>query len=60
MQNTIQKDLNPRKGPGYDLISGRILNEMPRKGTVHLTTMCNSIRRGYFPVQWKVAKPDKP
>jgi hypothetical protein len=43
------------------------LKEMPRKGTVHLTTICNAIiRTGYFPVQWKVTqiimipKPGKP
>jgi hypothetical protein len=67
MQNIIQKGLNPRKAPGYDLIIGRILKEMPRKGIVHLTTICNAIiRTGYFPVQWKVAqiimilRPGKP
>jgi hypothetical protein len=51
----MQDDLNPRKDPGYDLITGRILKERSRKGIVHLTTICNSfIRTGYFPVQWKV------
>jgi hypothetical protein len=30
---------------------------MPRKGIVHLTTICNAvIRTGYFPVQWTVAQ----
>jgi hypothetical protein len=44
----------------------RLLKEMPRKGNVHLTTTRNAIvRRGYIPVQWKVAqiiipKPGKP
>jgi hypothetical protein len=40
---------------------------MPRKGIVHLPTICNAIiRKRYFPVQWKVAqimmipKPGKP
>jgi hypothetical protein len=61
------KILNPRKAPGYDLITGRMLKEMPKKGIVHLTTICNAIiRTGYFPVQWEVAqiimipKPGKP
>jgi hypothetical protein len=63
----IQEDLNPRKAPGYGLIIMRILKEMPRKGIVHLTTICNAIiGTRYFPVQWKVAqvimipKPGKP
>jgi hypothetical protein len=43
------------------------LKEMPRKGIVHVTTICSPvIRREYFPAQWKVAqiimiqKPGKP
>jgi hypothetical protein len=43
------------------------LKEVPRKGIVHLSIICNVIiRTGYFPVQWKVAqiimipKPGKP
>jgi hypothetical protein len=67
IRNIIQEYLNPRKAPGYDLIRGRILKEMPRKGIVDLTTICNAIiRMGYFPVQWKVEqiimipKPGKP
>jgi hypothetical protein len=49
-------DLNPRKAPGYDIITGRILKEMWRKGIAHLTTICNAIiRAGYFWVQLKVA-----
>jgi hypothetical protein len=57
IKNTTQEDLNPRKAPGYDLITGRILKGMPGNGIVHLTTVCNEIiRTGYFPVQWKVPK----
>jgi hypothetical protein len=63
----IQEDLKPRRVPRYDLITGRMLKEMPRKGIVHLTTVRNSINtKGYFPVQLKVAqiimitKPGKP
>jgi hypothetical protein len=57
IQNIIQADLNPSKAPGYDLITGTTVKEVPRKGTVHLATVCNAIiRRGYFPIQWKVAQ----
>jgi hypothetical protein len=31
MLKIIQKHLNPRMAPGYDLITGRKLKEMPRK-----------------------------
>jgi hypothetical protein len=31
IQNITQEDLSPRKAPGYDLITGRILKEMPGK-----------------------------
>jgi hypothetical protein len=43
IRTIIQEDVNPRKASGYDLITGRILKEMPRKCIVHLTTICNSI-----------------
>jgi hypothetical protein len=57
IRNIIQEDLNPKKAPGYDLITGRILKEMPRKDIVHLTKICSAIiRMGYFPVQWKVGQ----
>jgi hypothetical protein len=53
----MQEDLNPRKAHGYDLITGRILKEISRKGIVHLTTICNAIIiKGYFPVQWRFAQ----
>jgi hypothetical protein len=53
--NIIQDVIYPRKAPGYDLITWRLIKEIPRKDIVHLTTICNSIiGTGYFPVQWKV------
>jgi hypothetical protein len=33
IQNIIQEDLNPRKAPGYDLITGRMLKEMPENAS---------------------------
>jgi hypothetical protein len=67
IQNIIHGGLKPRKPSVYDIIAGRILKEMPRKGIVHLTAIWNSyIRTGYLRVQRKVAqiimipKPGKP
>jgi hypothetical protein len=59
--------LNPHKAPGYDLLTGAHLQNLPRKAIVLLTTIYNSmLRLCYFPVQWKyaqiimIAKPGKP
>jgi hypothetical protein len=58
--------LNPHKAPGYDLITGALLKNFPRKAIVLLTTIYNSmLRLCYFPIQWKyaqiimIAKPGK-
>jgi hypothetical protein len=58
---------NYHKAPGFDLITGQILKELPRKAIEFLTTIYNSmLRLTYFTVTWKFAqiimihKPDKP
>lgn len=67
VNSIIKTNLNPRKAPGYDLITGKVLQELPRKGVVYLTQIYNAILRiGHFPMVWKVAqiililKPGKP
>jgi hypothetical protein len=64
---TAINHLNPKKSPGYDLITGQILKELPIIGTKYLTQLFNAILfLDYFPTQWKVAqiililKPGKP
>jgi hypothetical protein len=59
--------LRSTKAPGYDLITGRILKELPDIGIKAITLIFNSILRiGYFQGQWKVSqiipllKPGKP
>jgi hypothetical protein len=52
----MREDLNPSKAPGCDLIIGRILKEMPRKGIAYLTPVCSISRTGYFISKWKVAE----
>jgi hypothetical protein len=39
------ENINPHKAPGYDLITGKILGQLPRKALVLLTTICNSMLR---------------
>jgi hypothetical protein len=63
----VINSLNPKKSSGYDLITGKILKELPIIGIKYLTQLFNAILlKGYFPAQWKVAqilfnlKPGKP
>lgn len=63
----IIKRLKLCKARGYDLITGKVLKELPRKAILYLTLIFNSILRiEYFPAQWKfseiimIAKPGKP
>lgn len=64
---TLHKELNPRKAPGYDLITGFLLRKLPKKGVVFITRLFNAVlQASYMPSQWKVAqiimlpKPSKP
>ncbi|KMQ90158.1 reverse transcriptase [Lasius niger] len=61
------EDKTYKKAPGFDLISGNILKELPRKGLAKFLHLTNAvIRLKCFPESWKVAevimipKPGKP
>jgi hypothetical protein len=63
----VINSLNPKKSSGYDLITGKILKEMPIIGIKYLTQLFNAVLlKGYFLVQWKatriilILKPGKP
>ena len=63
----IDNNVNPKKAPGFDEISQRILKELPKKAIILLTHIYNAILRlECFPKQWKKAqvimllKPGKP
>jgi hypothetical protein len=46
-----------KKSPGYDLITSKILKELPIIGTKYLTQLFNAILLlNYFPTQWKIAQ----
>jgi hypothetical protein len=62
-----KRNINLRKAPGFDLITGEILKQLPRKGGVKLTHLINaSFRLKHMPQMWKIAevimipKPGKP
>ena len=49
--------LNVRKAPGYDLITGKVLQELPHTAVVFLTILYNSmLRLSYYPLLWKFAQ----
>jgi len=65
--STAIERLNMRKAPGYDLISVKVLQELPPASVVLITTLYDSILRlSYYPLLWKFAqivmvpKPGKP
>jgi hypothetical protein len=53
----VINSLNPKKSSGYDLITGKILKELPIIGIKYLTQLFNAVLlKGYFPAQWKVSQ----
>jgi len=51
------KYLNTKKSPGHDLISAKMIKELPRIGKKHLLHIYNAIlRTGFFPSNWKLSK----
>lgn len=67
LKEVINKQLNSRKAPGYDLITGQIIKELPDKAIRKLLHIINAtFRLRHVPSQWKVAevimipKPNKP
>lgn len=67
VRKLIQSNLKPKKAPGYDLITGKILKELPDPGIRCITYIFNAVLRlNTFPAQWKIAqiilipKPGKP
>jgi len=45
VEHIIQSDTYPTKAPGYDLITGKLLKELPRKGLHAITQIHNAIFR---------------
>jgi hypothetical protein len=57
VEHIIQSDTRPNKAPGYDLITGKLLKELPRTGLRAITQIFNAIfRLEYFPCHWKLGQ----
>jgi hypothetical protein len=51
------KMLNPHRAPGIDLITARMIKELPHEGLLTLLYILNAIRRiAYWPASFKLAK----
>jgi hypothetical protein len=49
----VINSLNPTKSSGYDLITGKILKELPIIGIKYLTQVFKAVLlKGYFLAQW--------
>ncbi|CAH2083987.1 unnamed protein product [Euphydryas editha] len=56
VENIIKK-ANSKKAPGYDLITNKVLQELPDSGITLLTAIYNAITKlKLIPPQWKVAQ----
>jgi hypothetical protein len=56
-EQTIKRNTHPTKAPGYELITGKILKELPKKGLQAITQIFNAIfRLEYFPRHWKIGQ----
>lgn len=54
---SVINKLNINKAPGYDLITGKIMKELPEVCITYLTQIYNAIlQRKFVPAQWKVAE----
>jgi hypothetical protein len=52
----VVNSLNPKKW-GYDLITGKILKELPIIGIKYLSLLLNAVLlKGYFSAQWRIAQ----
>jgi hypothetical protein len=49
----VTNSLNPKKSSGYELITGKILEELPIIGIKYLIRIFNAVLlKKYFPAQW--------
>jgi hypothetical protein len=56
VRNTKHKQ-RPNKSSGYDLITGKLLQELPEPGMRAITQLYNGIlRTGHYPNQWKISQ----
>jgi hypothetical protein len=56
VKNTIKNCISPKKAPGHDLITGKMIRELPDKCIKLITFIFNAIMRtSYIPQKWKIS-----
>lgn len=56
VKNTIKDCISPKKSPGHDLITGKMIRELPDKCIKLITFIFNAIMRtSYIPQKWKIS-----
>lgn len=54
---TIKEEIDIKKAPGFDLITGKVLQELSPKCLKLITCIFNAVFRiNYFPATWKIAQ----
>lgn len=53
----IVAKINAKKAPGFDLVTGKMIKELPEIAVIYFAHIANAILKiGYFPDEWKIAK----
>ncbi|KAF2883649.1 hypothetical protein ILUMI_22521, partial [Ignelater luminosus] len=57
VKTETKKNISAKKAPGFDLVIGAVLKELPRKGIIKFTNLIDAaFRLKYVPGIWKVAE----
>lgn len=57
IKSQIKHNINPKKAPGIDKITGKMLKELPEKCFKLITYIFNAIMRlQYYPANWKISE----
>lgn len=57
IKSQIKHNINPKKAPGIDKITGRMLKELPENCFKLITYIFNAIMRlQYYPANWKISQ----
>jgi hypothetical protein len=57
VKNEMKNNINPKRAPGFDVITGEVLQQLPRKAIVKITNLISAtFRLKYVPRLWDVVE----